>query len=225
MATSNEKNEETKKWTKLMPVFILALAVPGSLSMWIGNLAFSFFSNGANAAYSEDGLVIAPTRWLAAIITPVAVAGWGLRKKSLVLSGAVLGFFIGFILTLTSYSFLMCLMAFFVLSSKATKFRGDRKRKLEDDFKEGGQRTWLQVLCNGGMATQLAFLYFLDSGCGERPIDFIKDYRASWLAVGVMGALACANGDTWASELGAVIGHGEPFLITNRQRVPKGKEL
>ena len=43
----------------------------------------------------------------------------------------------GFVLTLTSYSFLMCLIVFFVLSSKATKFRSDRKRKLEDDFKEG----------------------------------------------------------------------------------------
>ena len=51
----------------------------------------------------------------------------------------------------------------------------------------GGQRTWIQVLCNGGMATQLALLYFLDSGCGERPIDFARDYRASWLALGVLG--------------------------------------
>lgn len=218
----NKADKESSKWSKLLPVFVLALAIPGSLSMWIGNLAFSFFTHGANAAYSEDGLVIPPTRWLAAIITPLAFAAWGLHKKSLVISGAILGFFVGFVLTLTSYSFLMCLMAFFILSSKATKFRSDSKRKMEDDFKEGGQRTWIQVLCNGGMATQLALLYFMDSGCGERPIDFIKDYRASWLGLGVLGAIACSNGDTWASELGSVIGHGEPFLITTRQRVPKG---
>jgi hypothetical protein len=37
------------------------------------------------------------------------------------------------------------------------------------------------------MATQLAFLYMLDLGCGERPIDFVKDYRASWLGLGVLG--------------------------------------
>jgi hypothetical protein len=37
------------------------------------------------------------------------------------------------------------------------------------------------------MATQLAFLYILDSGCGERPINFVKDYRASWLGLGVLG--------------------------------------
>lgn len=51
----------------------------------------------------------------------------------------------------------------------------------------GGQRNWIQVLCNGGMATQLALLYLLDSGCGERPVDFHKDYRSSWLSLGILG--------------------------------------
>jgi hypothetical protein len=45
----------------------------------------------------------------------------------------------------------------------------------------------VQVLSNGGMATHLAFLYILDSGCGERPINFLKDYRASWLGLGILG--------------------------------------
>jgi uncharacterized membrane protein len=39
------------------------------------------------------------------------------------------------------------------------------------------------------------------------------------------GALACSNGDTWASELGTVVGRAEPFLITSGQRVPKGKHV
>lgn len=51
----------------------------------------------------------------------------------------------------------------------------------------GGQRNWVQVLCNGGMAAQLAFLYILDMGCGERPVNFTDDYRGSWLSLGVMG--------------------------------------
>lgn len=93
----------------------------------------------------------------------------------------------GFVLTLTSFAHLACLMAFFVTSSKATKFRQEHKRKLETEFKEGGQRNWIQVLCNGGMATQLALLYLLDVGCGERPIDFDKDYRSSWLSIGILG--------------------------------------
>jgi uncharacterized membrane protein len=63
----------------------------------------------------------------------------------------------------------------------------------------GGQRNWIQVICNGGMATELAILYLLDVGSGERAVDFVTDYRASWLGLGILGALSCANGDTWAS--------------------------
>lgn len=36
------------------------------------------------------------------------------------------------------------------------------------------------------------------------------------------GAAASCNGDTWASELGTVFGNTQPFLITTRERVPKG---
>jgi uncharacterized membrane protein len=51
----------------------------------------------------------------------------------------------GFMLTLTSYSFLMCLVTFFVTSSKVTKFRSERKRKTEEGFKEGEDITVFKV--------------------------------------------------------------------------------
>lgn len=38
------------------------------------------------------------------------------------------------------------------------------------------------------------------------------------------GVFACCNADTLASELGTVIGTGDPFLITTRKKVPKGEE-
>lgn len=93
----------------------------------------------------------------------------------------------GFILTLSSYAHVAALVTFFVTGSKATKFRSVQKEKIEADFKEGGQRSWTQVLCNGGMATQLALLYLLDVGSGERPIDFNSEYRSSWLSVAILG--------------------------------------
>ncbi|XP_077288209.1 transmembrane protein 19 isoform X2 [Arctopsyche grandis] len=203
----------------LVPVIICALAIPLSMSMWLFNVGYSYIKE--NSRY-EEHLDIHPTRWLVASFICVSIATYGLKKKSLSISGAVFGFVVGLVLTIASYSFLACLFAFFMTSSKATKFRGKLKSKLEDDYKEGGQRSWIHVLCNGGMATQLGLLYLLDVGCGERPIDFSNDYRPSWLAMGILGSFACCNGDTWASELGSVMSHGDPFLITTRKKVPCG---
>ena len=158
----------------------------------------------------------------------------------------------GFVLTLSSFSHLACLFVFLVSSTKATKFRATEKKKIEADFKEGGQRNWVQVLCNGGMATQLSLLYLLDVGNAEQPIDFDKYYRSSWLSVGILGtfiscdcnefivsfkhkftmsnydllgAFACCNGDTWASEIGTVTGSKDSFLITTLKRVPRGMNI
>ncbi|KAK0165874.1 hypothetical protein PV328_004355, partial [Microctonus aethiopoides] len=80
--------------------------------------------------------VISPWRWLASIVIPILFAIWGLKRRSLNLSGAVLGLFVGFFVTI-----------------------------------KGGQRNWVQVLCNGGMALQLALLYLLDVGC---VINFVR---------------------------------------------------
>ncbi|CAH0386823.1 unnamed protein product [Bemisia tabaci] len=202
---------------QILPIVLTLIAVPLSMLMWAGNLAFSFISYRG-----DNNEVIPPVRWLVATLVPLIIAAWGLKRKSLNKSGAFLGLFVGFILTLSSWAFLGCLLTFFVTSSRATKFRSKQKEKMEEDFKEGGQRNWVQVLCNSGMAVQLALFYILDSGCGERPINFSQDYRASWLSLGILGAIACSNGDTWASELGPVLGSSQPFLITSGKSVPKG---
>lgn len=61
----------------------------------------------------------------------------GFKKKSVNKSGAISGFIIGFFITLSSYCFLACLMTFFILGSKVTKFKSSEKKKFEKDFKEG----------------------------------------------------------------------------------------
>merc|ERR1712202_110632 len=68
----------------------------------------------------------------------------------------------------------------------------------------------------------LSLLYLLDIGSSDLPVDFRHEYRASWLGMAVLGALACCDGDTWASELGTVLAARDPFLITTFQKVPKG---
>ncbi|KAM4671780.1 transmembrane protein 19 isoform 3-T3 [Amazona ochrocephala] len=86
----------------------------------------------------------------------------------------------------------------------------------------GGQRNWLQVLCNGGVPTELAILYMIENGPGEIPIDFSKQYTASWMCLSLLGALACSAGDTWASEIGSVMSKSKPRLITTWEKVPVG---
>lgn len=92
-----------------------------------------------------------------------------------------------------------------------------------DQFLAGGQRDWIQVLCNGGVATLSALVYIFSAGYGERPFTLTSSPSAvaSLASVACITSLACCSGDTWASEVGGVIG-GTPYLITTWKRVPRG---
>merc|ERR1712105_376634 len=59
-------------------------------------------------------------------------------------------------------------------------------------------------------------------GSADLPVDFRNQYRASWLGMAVLGAMACCNGDTWASELGTVLGTSDPVLLTTFQKSTNG---
>ncbi|XP_042207277.1 transmembrane protein 19-like isoform X1 [Homarus americanus] len=197
-------------------LLLLLLTLPISMILWVSN-AFLSTTIGVE--------VIEPSRWLSATLLPILIAWRGLQGRSLSFSGAVSGLAVGFLLTLGSYVFFANLLVFFISSSKATKFLSSKKRKLEENFKEGGERNWVQVVCNGGVASLLALFYMMDCGCGEHPIDMIYNYRCSWLNLAVLGALSCCNGDTWASEIGTVLSIGDPVLITSLQSVPRGMLL
>ena len=117
-------------------------------------------------------LTITPLRWAVSTAIPVLVVKWGHGKQSLSTSGAFLALIVGFFMSLANFSFFLCLLMFFISSSKVTKFKADEKKRFEAEFKEGGQRNWLQVLCNGGMALELSLLYLLDVGSADLPVDF-----------------------------------------------------
>ncbi|XP_048755711.1 transmembrane protein 19-like isoform X2 [Ostrea edulis] len=158
-----------------------------------------------------------------AILAPVGIASWGLKRKSLDRSGVIAGLVVGFILTISNLCFFASLFTFFVVGSKVTKYKADQKKKLEHNYKDGGQRNWVQVMCNGGIAAIFAVQYMFHVGCKEVIIDFSHQYSPSWLAMAVLGALACSCGDTFSSELGSVFSRNtEPRLITTFQKVPRG---
>jgi hypothetical protein len=52
-ATAQKNVNNCPKRAELLLVLICALALPLSMIMWIGNLAFSFFTGGASAIHHE----------------------------------------------------------------------------------------------------------------------------------------------------------------------------
>jgi len=145
----------------------------------------------------------------------------GYKKRSLNLSGAISAVFVGFFTALASIRFAVVLVAFFLSSSILTKFKSSKKKIIEEDFKEGGQRNWEQVFANGGGGTVCALLYLYYGGGTEVCLDFHEHFLLSAIITAFIGHYACCNGDTWASELG-VLSKGDPWLITTGRKIVKG---
>ncbi|HLF24963.1 MAG TPA: DUF92 domain-containing protein [Anaerolineae bacterium] len=102
----------------------------------------------------------------------------------------------------------LLLIAFFASSSLLTRYQEGAKAEVIAVFAKGGPRDLGQALANGGAATAIAILYGLSGD--------------SRLLLGAfVGALAEANADTWATELGILAKH-PPRLITNGRSVPPG---
>lgn len=80
---------------------------------------------------------------LAVAVALAATISWrAYRRRSLDASGGVAGFVVMAVHLACGYRYGAMLLAFFFTSSKVTKIGVDRKRRIEEDFKEGGQRNW-----------------------------------------------------------------------------------
>ncbi len=79
------------------------------------------------------------------------------------------------------------------------------------------------------MLTSLLYLHSV--GMGEKPLLLIPNHQhprdfdhlltSTVYSLACLSALACSCGDTWASEIGSVLG-GTPRLITTWRPVPRG---
>lgn len=137
------------------------------------------------------------------------------------LNSILKGVLIAFSMVLSSYSITISLLLCFLGTSKATKFRQQIKSSFECNFKEDGQRNWIQIICNLGVANFATLLRLLMFGAGEYAIDFEGQFWNSCLLLAALTAISCALGDTLSSELGSVMAD-EPLLITTLKPVPIG---
>ncbi|XP_069030686.1 transmembrane protein 19 isoform X2 [Embiotoca jacksoni] len=211
----SESSVLMKEYVKMMTdMIVLCATLALSLFFWVVSLTINSFYGTLQP--------VSPWRWLFSILVPLVMALRAVKRRSLDRSGALAALFVGFVLMMANYSFSSSLLAFFFTSARLTRWRGAQKKKIDPEYKEGGQRNWVQVFCNGGVPTELALLYMIEVGPGEIAIDFRKQYSASWMCLSLLGALACCAGDTWASEVGPVLSQSQPRLITTWEEVPAG---
>jgi len=133
---------------------------------------------------------------------------FGYRRQALSKSGVV-GAIItgGLIFGFGGFSGAALLLTFFLSSSALSHFKESQKEKLAEKFSKGSQRDLSQALANGGLAAFCIVMWAFT----EEP--------AWWVAFAA--ALATANADTWATELG-VLNRTPPRLITSGRVVEVG---
>jgi len=135
------------------------------------------------------------------------------RRQSLEKSGVFAAIASGTsIVGMGGWSWGLSLIYFFVSSSLLSHFRAHEKTRVAaDKFSKGSRRDISQVVANGGLATLFALLF-----------GFSRSPRTHRLAkAGFTGALATANADTWATELG-VLSPSSPRLITSGKPIAPG---
>lgn len=201
----------------------LAIVLPLSLIVWVIHYLLPFRSRESE---------LSPLRCFMSIFIPSLLLYNAAKNKKLDKFAMIIAFVMGFIETLSNLCMIATTIAFFLAGTKATKYKRSAKKFDEEDSGQldgkgrniAGQRNWIQVISNGGVGMEISILLLIEKGpANELPINFQYDYFPTWLSIAFLGSMACACGDTLASELAPAMTKAQPRLITNPfVRVPRG---
>lgn len=145
----------------------------------------------------------------------IGVYAW--RRSSLSPSGVLGAILTGtLVFGLAGWTGGLALVGFFVSSSLLSRLFRTRKAEVEADYAKTGTRDLGQALANGGVAAAAALLY----GITRQP-PYLGGFEELGYLGALLGALAAANADTWATELG-VLSRSRPRLITTFRPVAPG---
>jgi Raf kinase inhibitor-like YbhB/YbcL family protein/uncharacterized protein (TIGR00297 family) len=150
-----------------------------------------------------------PYQLIAGLVLAVLISGTAYLSNSLSKSGMIAAAVLGTVIFgLGGFPWAILLVTFFVSSSILSHLFSGRKNKLNEKFSKGHRRDAAQVLANGGIAglcvlLQLVFPY------------------SPWPWLAFAAALAAANADTWATELG-VLSKSTPRMISTWKIVERG---
>lgn len=147
-------------------------------------------------------------RIVAGVLLAVGIASLAKRAGSLAASGAVAAVVVGTAAVAAGWSWGALLLVYFVSSSALSRLgRAAKEQRTASIVAKGGNRDARQVLANGGLFTLGAFAVALGSPGIATPL--------------ALGALAAATADTWATEIGTLVG-GTPRSLVTFARVPAG---
>ena len=163
-------------------------------------------------------ITLSPT----AVIISVLVAFALLKWNWLTISGALMAWFLAFVVLFLAKWSIFPLVIFLILGSLAGKIRENAKDG--GDAKQGKARDHWQVLANGGIFMLLAMLAFLnESGWLESFLgihtEVLRFSETCHLLALISLAVSCA--DTLSSDFGRVWG-GSPRNIITGKRMIKG---
>ncbi len=141
------------------------------------------------------------------VVLSAVVAAIARRRGSLTTRGAVAAIAVGAPIFAAGSGGYLALLGFFVTSSALGRVGDARKAPLRDDYAKSDERDAWQVAANGGVAAACALVQCF---CPE--VDLVP---------AILGALATANADTWATEIGP-LSSASPRSLRTLRPVPAG---
>jgi uncharacterized protein (TIGR00297 family) len=135
-----------------------------------------------------------------------AVAGSGVRWRSLTRSGGAAAAIIGTVAVAAGWNWAAVLLAYFVVSSLLSRLGADRKAsRLAGVVDKTGARDATQVMANGFPFLMFALIAMFDSARPEL-----------WMTCAA-GSLAASAADTWATEIGTWAGQAPRSILSWRR--------
>lgn len=147
-------------------------------------------------------------RLIAGVIASAVAAFAARRLRALSGTGAIAAFVVGTAAVVAGWSWAALLITYFIAATVLSRVgEGEKEKRIGAIVDKGDERDATQVFVNGGVFAIAAIAELIT----HSPI---------WYAIGA-GALAASAADTWATEIGTLVGK-EPVSIISGRRVPAG---